>query len=166
MKIIGTLILSACPISIGLLKCQNLKQNQNKIEKIIELINWIITEIRYKKTEINLLFHNLSFEENFNNLEFLQNFKNISKLKPFPQTWEESIKKWDCSIPLKDKMLLQSLSNILGATDSKGQILALKHTKLKFEQSLKNAQNLYITKGKLAKSLGVLLSIAIIIIFI
>ncbi len=163
---IGTLLLSACPISIGFLKCQNLKQNQNKIEKIIELINWIITEIRYKKTEINLLFHNLSFEENFKNLEFLQNFKNIARSKPFPKAWEESIKTWNCTIPLKDKMLLKSLSNILGATDSKGQILALKHIKMRFKESLKTAQNLYTTKGKLAKSLGVLLSIAIIIIFI
>ncbi len=166
MKVLGISLLALCPIIAGLIKSHNLKQNQILIEKIIELINWIIIEIKYKKTDIYDILTNLSLEENFKQLEFLQYFKNKSNSKPFPKAWKNAIESWNCSINRKEKNLLKSLSNILGTTDSNGQILSLKHVKLRFEESFKNAKNLYHKQGKLSRSLGVLLGIAILIIFI
>ena len=91
MKFLGTTLLAICPIFFGFLKSKNLKQNQIKIEKIIELINRIITEIRFAKTNTYKIFKNLSLEENFSCLEFLKYFKEKNNLKPFPKAFEESI---------------------------------------------------------------------------
>lgn len=166
MKILGAAILAICPIFFGLLNSKNLKQNQIKIEKIIELINRIITEIRYKKTNTYKIFKTLSLEENFKSLEFLQHFKENTNLKPFPKAFEESINNWECSLKKEDLNLLKTLANILGSTDCEGQILALNQAKTRFEESLKSAKKIYTSKGKISRSLGVLLGIATFIIFI
>lgn len=166
LKVLGITLLAFCPIIVGLIKSNSLKQSQIKIEKIIELINWIIIEIKYKKTDIYSMLNILSFEENFKNLEFLQYFKNKSNLKPFPKAWKTAIENWNCTIPKHEKNLLKSLSNILGTTDSNGQIFSLKHLKLRFEESLEHAKSLYIKQGKISRCLGTLFGIAIFIIFI
>lgn len=166
MKILGTAFLAICPIIYGLLNSKNLKQNQIKIEKIIELINRIITEIRYKKTTTYKIFKNLSLEENFKNLEFLQHFKENNNLKPFPKVFEESINNWECSLKKDDLNLLKTLANVLGSTDSEGQILTLNLMKKRFEDSLKSAKKIYMSKGKISRSLGILLGVATFIIFI
>ena len=166
MKILGITLLAFCPIIVGLTKSHNLKQNQIKIEKIIELINWIIIEIKYKKTDIYSILKILSCEENFKNLEFLQYFKDNPILEPFPKAWKNAIENWNCTIPKNEKNMIKSLSNILGATDSNGQIFSLKHLKLRFEESLKNAKSLYVRQGKISRCLGTLLGVLILIIFI
>ena len=166
LKILGAILIALCPLIVGFKKSNNLKQNQIKIEKIIELINWIISEIKFKKTEISSMFFNISKNKNFKNLEFLQNLKKNLKIYPFPKAWETSIENWE-EFPLEEeKEYLKSLSNILGAIDSNGQILNLKHTKFQFEERLKHATNTYISKGKICKSLGALLGVAVFIIFI
>ena len=166
MKILGTTFLAICPILFGLLKSKNLKQNQIKIEKIIELINRIITEIRFAKTNTYKIFKNLSLEENFSCLEFLQYFKKSCNLKPFPKAFKESINNWECSLKKDDLNKLKALANVLGSTDSEGQILALNQAKKRFEESLKSAKKIYDSKGKISRSLGILLGIAIFVIFI
>ena len=166
MKILGITLLAFCPIIVGLIKSNSLKQSQMKIEKIIELINWIIIEIKYKKTDIYNILQILSYEENFKNLEFLQYFKDNPILEPFPKAWKNAIDNWNCPIPKHEKNILKSLSNILGATDSNGQIFSLKHIKLRFEESLEHAKSLYVRQGKISRCLGTLLGVAIIIIFI
>ena len=166
MKFLGATLLAICPIFFGFLKSKSLKQNQIKIEKIIELINRIITEIRFAKTNTYKIFKNLSLEENFNCLEFLKYFKEKNNLKPFPKAFEESINSWDCSLKKDDLNQLKTLANILGSTDSEGQILALNQLKTRFEESLKSAKKIYTSKGKISRSLGILLGFAIFIVFI
>ncbi len=166
MKQLGTALLSICPVIIGLCNSKYLKINIQQIEKIIYLINWIITEIRYSKTDIKSMFYNISLNENFNNLEFLQYLKKYIEVEPFPKAWQLSIEEWNCHISTYDKELLKSLSNIIGASDSKGQILALKHIVARFEENLKLAQKNYSSKGKLSRSLGILIGAATFIIFI
>ena len=166
MKILGMVFLSICPILFGLSKAKKKKKRQKTIEKLIELLNYIIAEIRYKKTDILTLIMNLSLKESFKKLEFLQNLKNKIKLKPFPIAWASSINESNLSIDKDDENLLKSVSNILGAYDSKDQIVALKHINSQFKESLKNAKENYLSKGKIAKSLGILIAIAIVIILI
>lgn len=166
MKFLGIFLVAICPIIVGFKKSYTLKQNQNKIEKIIDLINWIIYEIKYRKTETSTIFKDVINYEDFKNLEFLTTLKENLKNLPFPVAWENSIDCWECSISQNNKTLLKSLSNVLGTTESKGQILNLKQIKLKFEENLKYAKKIYIEKGKLSRSLGTLLGIAVFIIFI
>ena len=166
MKIVGVFLIAICPIIFGFNKCYKLKQNQNKIEKIIDLINWIICEIKYKKTETSTMFYEISDLDNFKDLEFLQTLKKNLKNLVFPIAWKNSIDCWDCSISKENKTLLKSLSNVLGTIESKGQILNLKQIRFKFEENLKYAKKTYVEKGKMFKTLGTLVGIAVFIVFI
>lgn len=166
MKILGTILLAVCPIILGLLKSTTLKQSKQKIEKIIDLINRIIIEIKYKKTDLYCMFNGFSLEENFKELEFLQNFKKLSYSTPFPTKWNESIKNWQTPIPKECKSILKSFSTILGASDCNGQILALKQAKFQFEQALKNATKIYIKKGKIFRCIGTMSGMLIFILLI
>lgn len=166
MKILGIFFLAICPIILGLSKSKNLKQSKQKIEKIIDLINRIIIEIKFKKTDLNYMFYNISLEENFNQLEFLQNFKKISYSTPFPKKWELAIKNWQTPIPKECKLILKSFSTILGATDDKGQILALKQAKFQFEEALKDAKKTYVKKGKIFRCLGTMSGVLVFILLI
>ena len=166
MKILGTIFLAICPIILGFLKSKTLKQSKQKIEKIIDLINRIIIEIKYKKTDLYCMFNGFSLEENFNQLEFLQNFKKNSYSTPFPEKWEKAIKNWQTPIPKECKLILKSFSTILGATECKGQILALKQAKFQFEEALKDAKKTYIKKGKIFRCLGTMFGILVFILLI
>lgn len=160
------MFLAMCPIILGLLKSKTLKQSHLEIEKIIELINRIIAEIKYKKTDTYLMFLNLSLEDGFKNLNFLSYFKNPSTKIPFPTAWNQSIESWETPIPKRYKNILKSLSNILGSGDSTEQILALKHKKILFEEGLKHTKNIYISKGKLARCFGTTIGILVFILLI
>ena len=132
MKLIGSIILAICPIVVGFKQSNIFKKNITYIEKIIELINWFIGEIKYKRTEIKDMVETLCNKENFKNLEFLQNLKIEIKKKPFPIAWVNSVEKWECSISKDDKDLLKSFSNIIGAYDYEGQVTSLKYIRSDF----------------------------------
>ena len=83
----------------------------------------------------------------------------------FPRAWEEAIVDWNSSISSDDKELLKSMSGILGASDSAGQITALAHIEHRFKISLQLAIEIYNKKGKLCRSLGILIGLAVLVIF-
>lgn len=83
----------------------------------------------------------------------------------FPTAWEKSIIDWNSNISSDDKELLKSMSGILGASDSAGQIMALEHIEHRFKISLQSAIEIYNKKGKLCRSLGILIGLAVLVIF-
>ena len=151
---------------MGISHCVNLKMNQKQIEKLIQLVNWIKTEIRYTQAEIYDIVNDLLSNNNFKSLSFLNDVKNNMNSMPFPTAWETAITNWNSSILKEDEELLSSMANILGASDSTGQISALDHIEKRFETSYEFAKNLCETKGKLCKSLGILMGLAVLVIFI
>ena len=142
-----------------------LRKSQKQIGELIQLVNWIKTEIRYTQAEIYDIINDISNNDNFKNLSFLNDVKNNMNNMPFPRAWKIAITNWNSNILREDEELLSSMSNILGALDLIGQISALEHIEKRFESSYEVAKNLCQTKGKLYKSLGVLASLAVCVIF-
>lgn len=144
----------------------SLKLNQNQIEKIIQLINWFINEIKFCQNSVQTIVENCCKQAQFKNLDFLKKVEQNMEKMPFPVAWEKAIGSWQCSLTYDDKNLLKSLAQILGAFDAKGQISALEHAKFRFEESFQNAKKQCEKKCNLSKSLGILTSLAIYIILI
>ena len=139
----------------------SLKLNQMQIEKIVQLIEWFINEIKFCQSSVQAMVENCCNQKRFKSLEFLTQVKENMKKIPFPVAWENAVNSWQCCLNSDDKNLLKSLSQYIGAFDAQGQIAALKHTNSRFEESFQNSKTLYEKKGKLAKSLGILTSLAI-----
>lgn len=144
----------------------NLKLNQSQIEKIVQLIEWLINEIKFCQSSVQTMVENCCKQKRFKNLEFLKKVKENLKSMPFPVAWENAINTWQCSLNSDDKNLLKSLAQTLGAFDANGQIAALKHVNLRFEESFQNSKKMCEKNCKLAKSLGILTSLAIYIFLI
>ena len=151
---------------MGILHYVNLKMSQKQIEKLIQLVNWFKTEIRYTQAEIYDIVRDLLSNNNFKSLSFLNDVKDNMNNMPFPTAWKTAITDWNSSILKEDEELLSSMANILGASDSTGQISALDHIEKRFEASYEAAKNLCQTKGKMYKSLGILIGLAVLVIFI
>ena len=83
---------------MGISHCVNLKTNQKQIEKLIQLVNWIKTEIRYTQAEIYDIVKDLLNNNNFKSLSFLNDVKNNMNSMPFPTAWETAITNWNSSI--------------------------------------------------------------------
>ncbi len=144
----------------------SLKLNKNQIEQIIQLINWLITEIKFCQNSTSEIVASCCKQSNFKNLSFLKTTEANLKTMPFPLAWENAIENWQCGLKRDDKNLLKSLSHVLGAFDATGQITALEHANMRFEQSFKNAEITCQKQSKMAQSLGILLGLAICIILI
>ncbi|MDE5853238.1 MAG: stage III sporulation protein AB [Oscillospiraceae bacterium] len=161
MHALGVIILTICPILIGLTYSITLTKNQRQIGEIIQLINWIETEIRYKQTNLDQMLIEASSKEAFSSLEFLSSAVEFMKIFPFPQAWKKSISNWNSKMDTYDKQLLFSFADILGASDVTGQLTALEHMRVRFQSSFNKAKETCDKNGKLSKSLGVLAGLAI-----
>lgn len=150
---------------IGLSYSIALKRNQTQINELIQLITWLKIDIRYNKSQLYDMFDRLCSSSKFNNLNFLKNLKCNMMNMPFPIAWKKSVVDWNSSISSDDKDLLKSMSDILGASDSSGQIMALEHIENRFKISLQSAREIYNKKGKLFRSLGILVGLAVFVIF-
>ncbi len=146
---------------IGLTYSITLTKNQRQIGEIIQLINWIETEIRYKQTGLDQMLIEASSKEIFSSLEFLGNAVELMKISPFPQAWKKSVSSWNSKMDIDDKQLLFSFADILGASDVRGQLTALEHMRVRFQSSFNKAKETCNKNGKLSKSLGVLAGLAI-----
>ena len=150
---------------IGLTYSVALKRNQTQIDELIQLITWLKIDIRYNQSQLHDMFDRLYSSSKFNSLSFLNNLKNNMIDMPFPNAWEKAIIEWNSSISSDDKELLKSMSGILGASDSIGQIMALEHVEHRFKISLQSAREVCNKKGKLFRSLGILIGLAVFVVF-
>lgn len=85
---------------------------------------------------------------------------------PFPKAFKEGIDKWNTQIEKDDKELVKSMGDILGATEAKGQINSLEHIKKQLKAGYEKSKEINRTKGKTAKTLGILMSIMIFVVSI
>lgn len=88
------------------------------------------------------------------------------KEQPFPEAWERAVINWQGEISDEDKKRLASLSGILGAFDVQGQTDAMEILEEEFERSYKQQQELVQTKGKLVRSLGLLMAAGLFVLVI
>lgn len=150
---------------MGLIYSVALKRNQVQINELIQFITWLKIDLRYNQSQLGDMFNILCASSKFHNLHFLNNLKYNMTNMAFPNAWEKSIIDWNSSISSDDKDLLKSMSGILGASDSTGQIMALEHIEHRFKISLQSAIEVYNKKGKLFRSLGILIGLAVLVIF-
>ena len=165
LRELGIIVLAICPLLIGLTYSVALKRNQTQIDELIQLITWLKIDIRYNQSQLGDMVNRICSSSKFNNLNFLNNLKNNMMNMPFPNAWEKSISDWNSSISQDDKDLLKSMSSILGASDANGQIMALEHVEHRFKISLQSAREVYNKKGKLFRSLGILIGLAVFVVF-
>lgn len=152
LRIIGAAMIIFAGSMIGFLKSDGLKKRAECLDKIITGLNLLETDIGYGKTDLSRALFSIGETHKIGMFKTIG--KNLSK---------DGIK-GAISMALideeflleRDKAPIRALSNILGMTDSRAQVGAIKRTVLSLLEGKKNAQDEYARLGRLYRSCGVL----------
>lgn len=132
----------------------------------VDFIDWLINEVKFQKREFAQILNEACLMSRFDSLSFLKVCTDNLHNMPFPKAWEKSVDDWPCKMEGYDKSLIRSMSDILGAFQAESQIKSLKQIKEQIKRSLKEAEKTCKTKGKMSKTLGILISLGTFILII
>lgn len=158
LKIIGLVFLSLSVASIGFLYTDTLNFRKRYLQQLVLFSNSLTNEMKSRNTNVFSIFSNISAKE----LSFLKtitkdDIENINLLKD---------KFKNAGVFSEDIEAVVSFVNKLGASDIEGQNIHCKYYSGVFSDKCRDAENVVLEKGKPARILSVLGSMAMFIILI
>lgn len=151
---------------MGFAYTKKLKKAKEELRLILLFLERFKTQIRFYRRSLFEGLSTISKDLQFSSLSFIGEAAIYMKEQPFPEAWERAVINWQGEISDEDKKRLASLSGILGAFDVQGQTDALEILEEEFERSYKQQQELVQTKGKLVRSLGLLMAAGLFVLVI
>lgn len=167
LKILGLLLIVGASGMTGLFLSYNFSKRVTAIETAILLVEKMQTYLRYGQVPTGELVARLAEQEAFRSFSFLKECHiKLEQGVSFPVAWGESVAAWKGSaLSEEDKRALSGIADILGGSDYVSQLSALELTEAMLKQNLTEALEEKNTRGKLCRSLGLLLGIGAAIFF-
>ena len=158
LKIIGLIFISLSVASVGFLYTETLTFRKRYLQQLVLFSNGLTNEMKSRNTNVFSIFSNVSSKE----LAFLKNItqediKDINVLK-------EKVKY--AGVFSEDIEAVASFLAKLGASDIEGLNIHCKYYSGVFSDKCRDAEKVILEKGKPARILSVLGSIALFIILI
>ncbi|MBP0979266.1 MAG: stage III sporulation protein AB [Oscillospiraceae bacterium] len=166
MKLIGSAIIILSLFLAGKLSCFKLSKRTEFIRLVIDLLEFIKTEINYKKTTMFNLVNNLNKNIYFKNLDILDIFyKNLLKQKSIEISWSEAIAQSQMKYILNQDELIEILKigSWLGSSSVEEQIFNIDLSLEYLKQNLLRAQGDKNKYYKIYNNFGILSGIALVI---
>ena len=160
LKLIGAGLIIISASLWGILKADKLKKRVILISGIISGFVFLENEIAYGKRDIKNTLLTIA------DAEKIDLFKNAAEYIDKLGIREGFIKAVEETGELflgTEKQALDALAEHLGMTDTKTQISSIRHTRLLLEAAKENAAKEYDKSGKMYKSAGVLVGLAVVI---
>lgn len=151
-RIIGAGMIIFAGSMIGFLKSDGLKKRGECLDRIISGLNLLETDIGYGKTDLSKAL--FSIGENHKIEMFKIMAKNLSK-DGIKVALDKALATEEFLLE-KDKEPMRALSEILGMTDSKTQVSAIKRAVSGLLEGKKEALEEYARLGRLYRSCGIL----------
>lgn len=165
MKIFSLILIFIFSASVGFYLKFRIQKREKSLEQCILLLENINTKISFTNADMSRIITDFSRDSD---LVFLRRFEGLEDISNIKERWSRALKEGGFSDCLKkdDGDILLSFGNILGITDAAGQKNnCVIHIKL-LENSLNEARDENIKKGKLVSSLCLLTGLSIILLFI
>ncbi len=157
------LAFTVCGTLIGMYFSKKLSDRTRLIESFVSALRTMSTYIRYNRMKLDEVFRRLTSEYNLPvSCELIRLCENG---KPFHSEWENCISKLD-SLSDSDKAILSALGEELGKSDTEGQLASIESAKELLSDNKVKAVIERDTKGRLYRTLGILLGATAGIIFI
>ena len=160
LKLIGAGLIMVSASLWGILKADKLKKRVILISGIISGLVFLENEIAYGKRDIKNTLLAIA------DAEKVDLFKNAAEYIDKLGIRDGFIKAREETGELflgAEKQALDTLAENLGMTDTKTQISSIRHTRLLLEAAKENAAKEYDKSGKMYKSAGVLVGLAVVI---
>ncbi|WHE08028.1 stage III sporulation protein SpoIIIAB [Thermoanaerobacterium thermosaccharolyticum] len=170
IKIIGMIMVLISSALIGYLKSLKYTLRRRTIRAILSSLNILITEITYNQITLSEAFAKLSetSESGIGKLFLIASqILNSNEGYTASEAWEIALDKvGDLNLNQDDIRILKSFGKGLGNSDIYNQEKNFKFTSELLKKQLSDAEELSKKNEKLYKNLGVLVGIAVIIIFL
>ena len=158
LKIIGLIFLSLSVASVGFLYTETLNFRKRYLQQLVLFSNGLTNEMKSRNTNVFSIFSNISIKE----LAFL---KTVTKDDIFDVNVLKDKVKY-AGVFLEDIEAVTSFLAKLGASDIEGQDIHCKYYSGVFSDKCRDAEKVIFEKGKPARILSVLGSMALFIILI
>lgn len=152
---------------MGIILSERLNKRVKELELILIFLDKLKTCLIYQNLPTNEMIDLLSENSSCKSLLFLKPCQELlSNQTGFPLAWESAIEQSKDKMHLNDTdySLLLSLSDIIGSSDTKGQLNAIGMVEKLLGDQRKEAQQAREKKGKLYRSLGALAGAGMVII--
>lgn len=156
MRLCGIVLLVLACAGAGYAAANRLREEQRSLDLLCGWTEEAAACIRHQQTELAELLRYLSVHPNYRRFRFMTDI--LDKLSPMtaPRSlWENAVAS-DSAVPASAKPILVDLGQMLGTTDCEGQLAALRLHKTQLAQAATDAREIYQTKGKLCRALGLL----------
>ncbi len=156
MKLLGLFcILLACT-GAGLYASARLKRETRAAELLMAWTEDCAACIRCQNTELRELLGQMAVHPNYSRFGFLKAVsEGLSPGTPPQEVWQRAVRS-DPAVPARVQEILCSLGNVLGTTDTQGQLAALELHRIQLRAAAGESRERYTVQGKLYRSLGLL----------
>ncbi len=166
MKYVALMAVAFCVSFLGQYISKQLEMRIIKLEKIYVLLSDISSRIEFTADSVTDIFSSLSVGENYGVLPFVKDCETrLLHGEDFDSAWLSSLKNLQ-GLRKEDIEVLISFGASFGTTDIAGQKSNCEIHKKLIESKLQSAQADFKMYSKPAKGIGMLVGIAIFILFI
>lgn len=168
LKMSGCVLIMLCTVGFGVGASWRLSRRALQLRQFEDFINALSRELTYSLESVEELLCGLYSWTEFSNMGILKIYINEADIisLPFPERWEEAVKRTQLEVSPAERQEMVSLPEILGTTDAISQSEALKVLELKICQRRKEVQSKYENRSKVYQTLGITLGIGICIMLI
>lgn len=167
MQIIKLVMLFLIFISSSLIGKILSKKYSYRLEELEELknaLNIFKSKIKFTYEPIPEIFEEIYMNTNKNIGRIFKIAKDKMKQESSGTAWEKAVEETDNNLKNEDKVILKTLSKLLGQTDAEGQISQIEITQNFLEGQIKDAQEEKQKNEKLYYRLGTTIGLVIVII--
>lgn len=127
------------------------------IESAIRLMNYLIDRLRYLQPTVAGLVASASEAPGLEGAPYVRECRRrMEQGAGFPESWRRSVSSHEGTLGKEGTAILESLSEILGASDLESQLTALDYARERLRRCLEQARTRKEQRQKLYCALGVL----------
>lgn len=164
LKTIILILIFAISYLIGIMVSKQYSKRVEELEDMKNSLNVLQTRVRFSKEPLCKIFKDIS-NISKNKVIFDKTNENMKTMLA-GDAWRNSIQTVNTNFKKDDIEILCSLGNMLGKTDSQGQVNQIEEIKELLNIQIKSASEEKQKNEKLYKTLGMTIGLAIVIILI
>lgn len=157
-NLIGASVATVTGAIVGFYGSFRLKKRAKKLTTCILLLSTFMADVRFSNYTVREMLTRCSSNAQFSSLLFLKKLSECSDGE-IKKMWQIAIKE-ESELSDDDKEALLGVGNALGTTDKEGQLLCLEQFSELLKHQLEQANDEYLTKGRMYRSVGLLGGIA------